>query len=249
MSKLVLVTGSSGAVGRAVCKALLAAGHQVRGFDLVPNTDISDQVLGTVADPDLMEKAMTGVNAVVHLAAAMEWLEFLRDQVPANVIAIFHLFEAAKRHSVPRIVLASTIQVARWKKDSIRRISDGTWPSNTYGATKVFAEEMGKVYAYRAKTCVIAARICWLPRNLDTVRVIREHNGATSYLSHDDAGRFFLRAVDAEGPELAAGSFHAMYVTSRVPEGTPPRVNISEARTLLGYEPQDVFPQGQPYGE
>lgn len=247
MNKLVLVTGSSGNIGRAVCKSLRAAGHQVRGFDMVANPDLSDQILGTIADPDLMERAMTGVHAVVHLAAAMEWLEFLRDQVPANVIAIFHLFEAAQRHNVPRVVLASTIQVARWKKDTLRRISDGTSPSNTYGATKVFAEAMGQVYAHRAKTCVIAARICWLPRNPDTVRVIREHNGQTSYLSHDDAGRFFLRAVDAQGPDLAPGSFHAMYVTSKLPEGTPPRIDLTEARTLLGYEPQDIFPQGLPF--
>ena len=248
MSKLVLVTGSSGAVGRAVCKALAAAGHRVRGFDLVPNAEVSDQILGTVADAALMERAMEGVQAVVHLAAAMEWLEFLRDQVPANVIAIFHLFEAAKRQNVPRIVLASTIQVARWKKDQLRTIADGTSPSNTYGATKVFAEAMGQVYAHRAKTCVIAARICWLPRNADTVRVIREHNGQTSYLSHDDAGRFFLRAVDAQHPDLAPGTFHAMYITSKVPAGMPERVDISEARTLLGYDPQDTFPEGQPYG-
>jgi nucleoside-diphosphate-sugar epimerase len=247
MSKLVLVTGSSGCVGRAACKALLAAGHRVRGFDLVANAELSDQVVGTIADSELMERAVSGVDAIVHLAAAMEWLEFLRDQVPANIIAIYHLFEAAQRHHVPRIAVASTIQVARWKKDAVRRISDGTSPSNTYGATKVFAEAMGQVYAHRAKTCVIAARICWLPRNLDTVRVIREHHGQTSYLSHDDAGRFFLRAVDAEHPDLAPGTFHAMYVTSKVPPDMSERVDISEARTLLGYDPQDIFPEGLPF--
>ena len=192
---------------------------------------------------------MQGVTAVVHLAAAMEWLDFLKDQVPANVIAIYHLFEAAKRHNVPRVILASSVMVGsihRGDKSRLRGPWEVTWPHNTYGATKVFAEEMGKVYSHQAKTCVIAARICWLPRNPDTMREIRKRNAFGGFTSHDDAGRFFLKAVDAEHETLIPGSFHVLYVVGKPPEGTSPWVDFAPARELIGFEPQDSYPNGMP---
>jgi uronate dehydrogenase len=249
MPQTVLVTGSAGTIGRAVCKALLAAGHTVRGFDLIPTPDVPDAIVGNIADPALWQQAMPGVTAIVHLAAAMEWLEFLRDQVPANVIAIYHLFETAKQHHVPRIVLASSVMVGgKHRKDRthLRTAEEITWPHNTYGATKVFAEEMGKVYSRQSQTSVIASRICWLPRNADSAREIQAKKAFGGYTSHDDAGRFFLRAVESQHPDLGPGTFHAMYLTSRAPDPAHRWVDISPARDLLGYEPQDVFPVGIP---
>ena len=249
MIRHVLVTGSAGTIGRAVCKALLAAGHRVRGFDLVPTPAVADSIVGDIANAELWEPAMQGVTAVVHLAAALEWLDFLRDQVPANVIAIYHLFEAARRHHVPRIVLASSVMVGgreRKDKSSMRTAEEITWPWNTYGATKVFAEEMGKVYANASPTSVLAARIAWLPRDAKSAREIQAKKAYGGYVSHDDAGRFFLRTVEAEHPQLGPGSFHALYLTSRAPEASHRWVDISPARDLLGFEPQDVFPAGIP---
>ena len=44
-ARAVLVTGSAGRIGRAVCAELLARGHRVRGFDRVPSPGPDDRVM------------------------------------------------------------------------------------------------------------------------------------------------------------------------------------------------------------
>lgn len=245
----VLVTGSAGAIGRAVCARLMASGHEVVGLDLRPTDGVTRSVVGDVASRAVWDDALAGCGAVVHLAAALEFDEydFVRDQVPANVVGVYHMFEACTALGVKRIVLASTVQVAGafFKKGMpLLRVADGTWPYNTYGCTKVFLEEMGKMYARNEQMTVIAARIAYLPRDVETARGMSAR-GRRIYLSHDDAGRFLERAVVAEGEKLVAGSFHAMYVTSRIPEGGI--LDLTEAREVLGWEPADVYPAGLPF--
>ena len=43
----VLVTGSAGTIGKVAVRALLARGHQVRGFDRVPSSEVAP---GSVAN-------------------------------------------------------------------------------------------------------------------------------------------------------------------------------------------------------
>ena len=65
----ILVTGSSGFIGRAVVKYLTeAARHDVRGFDLRPGVDaVVTEIRGDLCDLAAVESACRGVGAVVHL--------------------------------------------------------------------------------------------------------------------------------------------------------------------------------------
>ena len=67
------MTGSSGAVGSALCAGLPAAGWLVRQIDRVPPAvvpeDPRDSVVGDVFDPATLQRAIRGCSAVVHLAA------------------------------------------------------------------------------------------------------------------------------------------------------------------------------------
>ncbi len=60
----ILVTGHMGMVGQAVTSCLTSAGHEVVGFDLVAGQD--------VLDADSLTQAVSGCDAVVHLAALDE---------------------------------------------------------------------------------------------------------------------------------------------------------------------------------
>src|SRR4051812_30577819 len=76
-SKLILVTGGTGFIGRGVIAALLDAGARVRCFDndsrgssarlgvMLPNIEM---VHGDIRDPLAVRKAVKGVDSVVHLA-------------------------------------------------------------------------------------------------------------------------------------------------------------------------------------
>src|SRR5262245_3138264 len=64
-----LLTGSSGWLGRYLAPRLRAAGHVVVGLDVAPGVDTD--VLGSVADGALVERSFGehGIEAVIHTGA------------------------------------------------------------------------------------------------------------------------------------------------------------------------------------
>jgi nucleoside-diphosphate-sugar epimerase len=60
MSEIVLVTGSSGRIGRAVVAELVQRGHDVRGFDIAPSPLLSGTIIGDLGDRAALDRAMSG---------------------------------------------------------------------------------------------------------------------------------------------------------------------------------------------
>lgn len=81
MARTVLITGGAGFIGAHLVGQLLEEGHRVRAIDsLLPQVHGGngrpayleaevDLVEGDVRNPDMVRKALVGVDAVVHLAA------------------------------------------------------------------------------------------------------------------------------------------------------------------------------------
>src|SRR5262245_12782141 len=92
----VLVTGSAGRIGRAVSAELVARGHCVRGFDRVPSPALRDSVVGDVANPEDLARALEGMDTAVHLAATPDEADFLTSLLPNNVLGLYHMLEAAR---------------------------------------------------------------------------------------------------------------------------------------------------------
>ena len=65
MTDPILVTGSEGLIGRALCRALRARGHTVRGFD----NRASGADRGDLLDKTALGARLRGIRGVVHLAA------------------------------------------------------------------------------------------------------------------------------------------------------------------------------------
>lgn len=265
MAKRVLVTGCAGAVGKAVCAELMRCGHFVRGFDLIPmpaEIALSESIIGSIQDRAAIDSAMQGINVVIHLAAQPDQGDFYTQIVPKNIIGVYNVFEAARAAGVRRVVLASTVQVISgidWTKAPIK-VEHGTAPTNTYALSKVFAEELGRMYARLYAMSVIAVRIGWFARSAESARHIGQ-GGQGVYFSPGDAGRFFECCVRAEiapnlpavhqpkgqppeGPPPPAGDFHILFATSK-PPGNPP-LDLETSRRVVGYVPQHTYPQGAP---
>lgn len=245
MAKKIMVTGSAGGVGRAACKALVAAGHQVRGFDRISTPGVGDSIVGDILDRPAVLQAAAGMDALIHLAATPDESDFLQQLMEPNVRGLYHVCDAMHRQGVQRLILASSVQVAfghDWTRKPVR-LEDGPRVTNHYALTKLWAEDLGEMYARIYGMSVIAARLGWLPRSKEHAEELRASSiGTDVYLSHGDAGRFFLACVDAD---LAPGRFEALYVTSK-PVGQA-KVDISATDKLVGYKPQDRWPEGQPY--
>jgi nucleoside-diphosphate-sugar epimerase len=244
MAKMILVTGSAGGVGRVVCKELTEAGYEVRGFDLLATPGVSDSVAGSILDRPAVLEAAAGMDTIVHLAATPDESDFLEQLIEPNVRGLYHVCDAAQRQGARRLILASSVQVVfghDWSKPV--RLEDGTRVINHYALTKLWAEDLGEMYARVYEISVIAARLGWLPRSKEHAEeLLASPFGPDLYLSHGDAGRFFVACVEAD---LAPGRFEALFVTSK-PAGEE-KIDISATERILGYRPRDTWPQGQPF--
>lgn len=105
----VLLTGSSGRVGRAIHHRLVRDGHDVLGYDASPSSTAA--VVADLLDRNALEHAIDGCDAVVHVAALHAPHVGLRSEADfqrINVDATAMLVDVAKRAGATRFVLTST---------------------------------------------------------------------------------------------------------------------------------------------
>src|SRR5215471_3909878 len=113
----IVVTGASGFLGSHIADALGAAGHETVIFDLARSRWLQSNqrmFIGSVLDPEAVERALCDCDVVYPLAAMAdisETLERPRDAVELNIMGTVNVLEAARTHHVGRFVFASSIYV------------------------------------------------------------------------------------------------------------------------------------------
>ena len=147
----VLVTGAGGFFGRTLCPALLAAGHDVSAAVRDPAAaGLGSLEIRPVPDigPDTdWGKALSGVEAVVHLAARVDVI----NETAADPLAEYRginrdgtrrLAEAAVEAGVRRLLFLSTVKVNGEKTEAAPfSENDPPAPADAYGLSKWEAEK------------------------------------------------------------------------------------------------------------
>ena len=112
----VLITGSSGFIGAAVTRAVIAKGDEVRVLVRATSNRGNlgglpvETVLGDLQDPHSLKKAVAGCQGVYHVAAHYAlWAKDPATFYQVNVEGTKKLFRAAEDAGVQRIVYTSTI--------------------------------------------------------------------------------------------------------------------------------------------
>lgn len=159
-----MITGGAGFVGRAVVAAFREAGVEVVAVDREPLPDDVEGVRavhGDLQDPGVWERALTGApTGIVHLAADTSVLRSVEDPggTYRNNVELTHtMLEAARRHGLSRVVLASTnAVVGDVGTDTIRETSP-LRPLTPYGSTKAACEMLlsGHTGAYGLSGCAL----------------------------------------------------------------------------------------------
>ncbi len=162
----ILVTGSAGHLGEALMRILRGRGEDVRGLDIKPSgfTDL----VGTIADRDIVRDAMRGVRTVLHTATLHKPHVVTHSHsqfVEANVTGTLNLLEEAAEAVVGAFVQTSTTSAfgdalspppgtpAAWIVEDVLPI-----PKNIYGATKLAAEHLCRVVARKRGLPVVVLR-------------------------------------------------------------------------------------------
>ena len=172
----ILITGSSGRLGGALA-GHLAAEHEIVQLDLLePYAEelrgLGPVFQGCITDVSLVERAMDGVDAVVHCAAFPGAIEPFHELMETNVQGTFVLLEeAGKREGVEQFIYLSSIQWHGLHEEyGARQLPEflpiteahpslATW---YYDTSKVLGEHLCRVYTQRFGKPCVAMRPGWI---------------------------------------------------------------------------------------
>lgn len=189
----VLVTGGAGYVGAVLVPKLLAAGYRVRVLDLflygdqvldaVREDANLDLVKGDLRDADVVKSAVSGCDAVIHLACISNDPSFELDPdlgKSINYDAFRPLVEASRDAGVKRFIYASSSSVYGVKSEPDVTESLSTEPLTDYSRFKAMCEDVLREYQSDDFTTVTLrpATVCgYSPRlRLDlTVNILTNH--------------------------------------------------------------------------
>jgi len=207
----------------------------VLGFDRVVTDEVEHFTRGELSDAEAVRGAMQGCSHVVHLAAQAHDRPF-PELIEPNVLGLYHVLDAARGHGIRSVTLASSIQVLGRRRSGGMASVDDASPANHYALTKLWAEQMGRMYAERFGLDVLAVRIAWMVRDQAEAEHLVELERPELFLSARDAGRFFRLAVERRVP-----GFEIVYAGSL---GSEKIFDLEPAERLLGYTPLDRWPEG-----
>jgi uronate dehydrogenase len=226
----VLVTGATGEVGRGVLP-FLEKEFTLRLLALEPPGDDPRRI-----QADLLDwQALAGVQAVLHLAVAPGHAGLYEDDAfndrrfDVNVKGTYHVFEAARRGGVRRVVQVSSLMVL-WGHGASAPVPGDAEPRphGTYALTKLLGEQIARHYALAHGMEVIVLRIA-APLDLNAPnwrgRPIRPQQVPTP-----DLAQAFTRALTVPLPRFE--------VVTIVGESSRRVWDLGPARRVLGYEPQ-----------
>jgi len=217
-----LVTGAAGTIGRMLTTRLPAMGWQIRTLDKVA-LDGRETVVGDITDPSVMDAAMQGVNAVVHLAGQPTEAPWPVIQA-ANIEGTFQVFEAARRAGVRRLIFASSNHAVGYTPRPDGHEQPGgrdqpggpdrpngpdlpggrdlpddvpARPDTLYGVSKAFGEALARYYVDRYGMQVACLRIGTCSETPPDARA------QATWLSPDDCARLVDACLRAENLTFA----------------------------------------------
>jgi len=220
----VLLTGSSGWLGRHLAPQLRTAGHRVIGLDVAPGTDTA--IVGSVADRATIQRAFTehGIEAVIH-AGALHKPDISRYPAQAfvdvNVTGTLNLLTAALAARNDRFVFTSTTSLmisgavrrehsasAAWLDEDFSALA----PRNIYGVTKLAAESLCRLHLVdHGLNCIVLRTARFFPEDDDTHRDLSGDNlKAIEFLhrrlSVEDAAMAHVTALE-QAPAIGFDTF------------------------------------------
>jgi uronate dehydrogenase len=222
-----LITGGAGNIGRKLRQELGARFARIRVLDAVAPASLAaneESVLADIADIAAVERAMAGMDGVIHMAGIVREAEF-EAILQTNVVGTWNVYEAARRQGVGRVVFGSSNHAVGFYPRH-QRIDESVLPrpDGRYGLSKCWGEAVGSLYADKYGVKSMHVRIgnaADIPGNARTLKI---------WISGRDLAQLCL--IGLEHPDI-----HNTIVYG-VSDNAGGWYDNSVARGL-GYRPQD----------
>lgn len=239
----VLVTGASGRIGsyfaehshhryplRLMVQAVDEGAERLQAWGEVVQADL--------ADLDRLKQLCDGVDTVVHLAANPDPAATWRSLLESNIAGTYNMFVAARSAGCRRVIFASSIHaVSGYPADVQVKTGEPVNPGDLYGVSKCFGEALGRYMAEQEGLSVIAIRIgAFQP--LETAQSEGGLSMLDAFVSQRDLNQLLERCIDVENLRFA--------ILHGLSDNRFKRLDISDARALVGYDPQDDLTELSP---
>lgn len=157
----ILITGGAGFIGSNLARRALAH-PEVTGVVVLDDLSTGDTGNlagldvefheGSVTDPDAVDRAVAGVDAVAHLAAMASVPQSIDDPLrchDVNATGTLNVLEASRRHGVGQVIAASSSAVYGANPAPVKSERDWVRPLSPYAVSKLATEQ----YLLAYQTC------------------------------------------------------------------------------------------------
>ena len=183
--KKILVTGSSGQLGKEIVKQLKQKGYDVLGIDMI-EAETTHQLID-IREKEQINMITKGMDAIIHTAALHGKhfeLNFPREEfIKTNIDGTFNLLNACVKNSIPKFLYTSTTSIygkamvnpeqAVWVDESL--MPD---PRDIYDITKLTAELLCRDYFEKEGIETTILRVSrFLPEDDNTKAIHRIYRG------------------------------------------------------------------------
>ncbi len=238
----VLLVGGSGMVGSFITP-YLQQHHTVRVLDMVPPEHDVEFVEGSIADPEALQQALSGMDTFITLVMKGGQGGFTRDHTTqltidnytVNCMGLHLLLLTAQHMEITTGIHTGSMSAHNrnraWYPSEDSVPLDGP---NVYGLTKGFSEDICRYFAREFGMNLAVFRIT----GPSTRERFIERRNAPPVLGvvptdEEDLANAYLAGIDyLQG---GSGRFDAFFIAG---DEQQKRINISKAKALLGWEPR-----------
>lgn len=243
--RTVLVTGAAGRIGSYFAehnKDTYDLRLMIRGDedpeDIEKIKPLGDLVECDLSDLDTLKQHCAGIDTIVHMAGDPGPSSVWESLLETNIIGTYNIFIAAKAAGCRRVIHASSIHaVSGYPPDVQVKTTEPVNPGDLYGVSKCFGEALSRYMAEKEGVSAITLRIgAFQP--LEAAQKESALGMMDAYVSHRDLCQLIERSIEAENIQFAI--FHGLS------DNRFKRLDISDARELVGYAPQDDLTEMNP---
>lgn len=189
----ILLTGAAGGLGQALRSRLSKNCEVLRLSDIQSVGDLQSNeefVKADLSDFEQISSAVVGCDAIVHLGGISVEAPF-KSIMQANILGVYHLYEAAVKHGVKRIVFASSNHVVGYySQGETIDADDAPRPDGYYGLSKVYGESLSRMYFDRYGIETACVRIG------SSYPKPKDRRMLATWLSYDDLHRLVTACLE-----------------------------------------------------
>ena len=149
MTRPVLLTGASGALGRILTGGLAAQGFELRLTDIAPFPgDLPPGASFTVLDLNdgvSLLRLAEGCGTILHFGGISVDRPF-EEVLGPNIRGVHHIYEAARREHARVVFASSNHSIGFHERTTVLDAGCAFRPDSFYGLSKAYGELMGRLY-------------------------------------------------------------------------------------------------------